>query len=782
MASLPNIEVQYDVASIFLSYFERAPEFEAMEYYAERYIDLLEEQGDDPAAHANAYKQLSAQIYADGTTNGEVPEGPTVTDAWYVNYVYENVLGRTPDESGAEYWVNQLSEGNIERPELVGILVRSAMDGEGRDADYVGNRTFVAVEFAQWENSNPSILDDLRYDSAEVMIGVDETDASVVAAQGRLHESTGQDGETFDLTPGIDTFEGTSYNDTFNAYSTDPATGDNATTLNQFDTIDGGAGYDTLNIFVDGKTTNTVQQGTVSNVEAVRVQSANGVTLESADLSHYEGVEAFWQHDAATDVTQAGADTAVGFADVTVAGEVTSVSASQTLGTTFIDETGTIALQGVETEEGDGGLDSHGRLMAAGEALNTLNINGPLQDDEVYFHIEAGLDVETFTLNTGVDVDLLTLDNHEDSTVALTGLDASGSQGDVMVRTADDLRDIMLGAGNDILVFDEAPTLFQSIDGGEGLDVAALGGATFQTQDYDAINQMTNVEALAFFNDDTAIKLDASQVADFNLLAFGAPNSVVSTTADIHNLAEGQALLVTDDDQANLTLHDAAANVVLDVEEDALATLSVDADAVGDTGGGLLLAGEGSVGSFHVEEIVDGEDVDEEVVIDQAGYDNSSGKFSTIDAFHLDGQFVLDGMASNVAETVLLGDGLSLVNTTVSFDGEVASSSSIGRMDTLAFPDQEKVEVGGFESDVEIIFDDEVTTLQQAFAEAAEAYGVIAEDEGWSTEAGADPDDIGVVWFHFDGDTYLYADTVAFDQHRYDNGDFALKIVGEIEG
>src|SRR5690554_6765663 len=92
-------DVQGDVASIFLAYFQRAPEFEAMQHY----VGVLQGYLANPETEADAFKLLSAQIYTDGVGAQEVPAGPTITDTWYVNYLYGNILGRNADPDGLEY-------------------------------------------------------------------------------------------------------------------------------------------------------------------------------------------------------------------------------------------------------------------------------------------------------------------------------------------------------------------------------------------------------------------------------------------------------------------------------------------------------------------------------------------------------------------------------------------------------------------------------------------------------------------------------------------------------
>jgi len=194
---LPLEQIQKDVASIFIGYFGRAPEFQAMSHYSALYIDLLGQAGESATAHPDAFRILSEQIYRDGTSHGEVPAGPTVTDTWYVTHLYRNVLGREPDDEGLAYWTAQLGSGIVERPQLVALMVAAAMNDE-RDAAYVANRTALAIEFSDWDNSRPAILDNLNYDAAQVLAGVDETAESLEAARAKLYSHVPQSGDTSD--------------------------------------------------------------------------------------------------------------------------------------------------------------------------------------------------------------------------------------------------------------------------------------------------------------------------------------------------------------------------------------------------------------------------------------------------------------------------------------------------------------------------------------------------------------------------------------------------------
>ncbi len=775
MATLPTDIIEADVASIFLSYFKRAPEFEAMEWYAQVYVDLLAEQGDNPAGVENAFKALSAQIYADGTGAGEVPAGPTVTNAWYVDYLYQNILGRQADPDGRNYWIDQLDTGAIDRPELVGILIASAMEGGGRDAAYVGNRTYVAVQFAQWENSNPQILPDLRYDAAEVLLGVNETEASVAAAEAKLNQSTGDIGETFQLTPGIDTFEGTVRDDTFNAFWIEPpGGGDNQSTLTPFDSIDGDTGWDVMNIFTDG-TANPWVPGTASvqNVEVVNI-FYDGMFTDPlpdgaralADASVYQGVRQLWQIDGAMDVTELGPNTIAGF-DGLMIGEA---SAPILIDTTDAATEANLAVTGFQ------GADAVFDVF--GESLNTVNVIGNLGSTrEMELILTLGDGETSATVNTEVQTDLFLHSYDHDNSIAM--LDASGSTGGVVLIT--DWSDLvgpgqaftaLFGSGDDVIKFDvteRGMTLQDVIDGGDGIDTAAFNfTGSLQTQDYDTINRLQNFEVVAFTGG--SVTVDAAELAGFNL-AFGGETHFGEDPPDAHVIIENLTndTLVTffnevDDDwnvpgPASATLLDAGADVAILVESDTTGedqyVLELIAEhAPGDASGGMLdLWGNGGV-----------------------IFDNTTGKFAIIEAtFMGDGMAAgglgldLTGMATHVAEQVFLSDDTwDEIHLEVdATDGE-RNSSTIANMDRIFGFDS------GEDSDElisNVAFSEylndmagwgEVATLQQAWAFAA--------NQAESADDG--------MYFHFEGDTYFYADTVDPGEGRYDNGDFALMLEG----
>jgi len=800
MASHFFPDIEGDVASIFLSYFQRAPEFEAMQHYAGVYQALQA----DPATAGNAFNLLAAHIYADGVTSDEVPAGPTVTNSWYVTYLYSNILGRAPDAEGHQYWVAQLASGAIERAELVGTFIAAALAAGGNDEAYVTNRTEVAVVFSQWENSNPQVLPNLKYNAAEVLIGVNENPETVLSALDRMESHTGQIGETKNLTTGIDTFEGTTANDTFNAVFQN----DLSSTLTNFDSINGNLGFDTFNIYVadgeDAANANFPSTATVRNVELVNVFNGGNSHDTLRNVSNYEGVEEFWQLNTAADVMGVGEGVTVGFARMQQLGEWEDF-----LGVTLQNgvNTASIELAGV------GAANNALFLEVAGRNLTTVEIDGLLAhaSTELLLDVVAGKGVNSLTISTAVDTDLFVKTNPASAAnLRINTLDLSGSTGDIWFWIGEDQAaqlagpnsalNVTFGSGDDTIIFEARDlTLRDNIDGGDGYDTVALTqNGRLQTQNYDTIDRLQNIDQLVFLGHN--VDLNAALLADFDLTLAG------TGMATVHNLAADQDLTVSTQDCGCLypglvVLQNAAADVTVTL--DGVGIMLMIGNTVGARNGSLVLDGEGFV-----------------------AFDNStSGKFAIIDASELEGYDLADleegdmphlealglsgpgddvtlglvlvsvsftpagedeveiafngsGMSGAVAETVLLNvDNEDIIALNVdlmeampgSRPWDTSNSSTYGRMDVIenfnssasAGPLDYLLGPGSL-GRIQLNAGD--NTLQLAFQTAAEAYATSEAD---------------VIYFMFDGDTYLYADTLGGDSGQYDNSDFALKIVGE---
>lgn len=214
-------------------------------------------------------------------------------------------------------------------------------------------------------------------------------------------------GQKTPLTAGVDTFTGTSGNDTINAQAVD-ATGAAKTTLSGFDAIDGGAGTDTLNIY----TTNAENAvfptaATVKNVEIVNVyNTANAAAL--GDASKFEGVTQLWQHGTnAADVSKLAATTTAGFKSVeaTIAADI-DVSAADAATTVAI------ALDGVkgDAQTAAGTIENRADIDVDGAAVAGVTVSGTLAQKTTASLGAKEVFTATFTAGAGAATDAVAFD------------------------------------------------------------------------------------------------------------------------------------------------------------------------------------------------------------------------------------------------------------------------------------------------------------------------------------------------------------------------------------
>lgn len=150
------------LVGVYVASFNRAPDFAGLNYWAHD-LATFQAQGTTPTA---AIQQLTANMYKAGSQNGE--KGSSMSNGDYVNYLYNNVLGRGPDAAGQSWWVNDLNNGSP-RDNFLATYLQAALEHQS-DAAFVQARISVAKYAAQINRDGGSV------DLSSILSGV--TDAS----------------------------------------------------------------------------------------------------------------------------------------------------------------------------------------------------------------------------------------------------------------------------------------------------------------------------------------------------------------------------------------------------------------------------------------------------------------------------------------------------------------------------------------------------------------------------------------------------------------------------
>jgi len=201
----------------------------------------------------------------------------------FITAVYANLFNRAPDAAGQAFWEAQLSSGAVSPADAIDAIIKGATTAP--DSTILANKNAVGLDFATDAGNTPGFTFDLNGSSGSAaksaISGVTEDASTVVAAQAAtdayLNGVAGA-GETFTLTTGADNVVGTADNDTITA--SNPATAANAT-FTVGDSINGGAGTDTLNI-IDANAFAGIPVGaSVANVENINVTAGGAITIDT---------------------------------------------------------------------------------------------------------------------------------------------------------------------------------------------------------------------------------------------------------------------------------------------------------------------------------------------------------------------------------------------------------------------------------------------------------------------------------------------------------------------
>jgi len=268
-------------------------------------------------------------------------------------------------------------------------------------------------------------------------------------------------GKTFTLTTGSDTFTGTSSDDTFDAYSPD----DVLNTLSSADAINGGAGNDSLSIYVG--TANSNIQPTITAVESISITSDATATLNLTASSGYSSLQNANSSAAVTFsninstaaalvvADQGSSATEFGFKAATVVGAADSVSLELN---NVVSAPVTIA--SVETINIKSlGADNSATLTTT--SATQYNISG----DQKLTLSSLGSTVST------IDASAMTAALSVTLTSTAKGSTVTGGSGNDSITGAQAVNDsISAGAGNDLVKFTANLDTSDTLNGGDGTD------------------------------------------------------------------------------------------------------------------------------------------------------------------------------------------------------------------------------------------------------------------------------------------------------------------------
>ncbi|WP_426116485.1 DUF4214 domain-containing protein [Pseudomonas sp. DSP3-2-2] len=654
-----------------------------------------------------------------------------------VTAIYQNAFGRAPEPAGLAFWVAQLDSGKVTQAQASWTIQQSAGAG---DAAVVQAKLVAAQAFTAQIDTTAEIVGYQGTGAADAgraflatVVSAATGATAVTNAPSALATAVaaGGTGSSFSLTAGVDTLTGTSGNDIFTADNTQTAK-----TLGAADTINGGAGVDTLRVFLaagDSSFTNP----TLNNVENVTI---NG------------GIVTAYTAAAGTTGLTIEAPVALG-ATYTVAGQAVTLKGSALAGTTTIASTAdtaanvtlnswtgsTVDLAGTKVATATltvTGANSSITLTDTGLALKTLNITG---DRGLTVVTPAGLTSVNASTATGA----VSVDGSANAAVAAFAF-TGGAANDTLTLRAGDLG--VLTAGT-------------QLNGGAGTDTLVIKDAALVTADYTKLNAVTGFEVLGLGVTNTTV--DAAQLTAIKSFSVGLTGDTIS------NLGAGTSVAVTAN-VAALTLGAALGNTATEI---AVGTATTAGTAVTSlTTSGLTTLGLTSNGT--AANTVGLNNSDNTTVTVKGATDltltlaagTTTG--SKVDASAFTGKLSVTG--STLADVIIGGTGADKVTLSTGADtitlgagadtvvGPAFVQSSATSMTTITdfVAGTDKIDLSAFSNGTGVFTATAVnvtaaTTLAQALDLAATGDGSLATGAGQ------------VKYFQFQSNTYVVGDNTA---------------------
>jgi len=513
--------------------------------------------------------------------------------------------------------------------------------------------------------------------------------ASVEEAKAAIDEiKPGVPGDNVSLTADVDDLTGTANDDTFTAGLTVAG----SETLQDFDSIDGGEGTDSLTATLTGDAGRATPPATaavaptLTSVENIFARSVTGAN--TLDLANAEGYEQLWSNGSQQNLTfdNVSEQVTVGARNIAQTAGIIDVDVNYDANTLAADDTQAIVLEdaNVDVDINQGGAntatDVRNISIASTGSSNTLRF--------VNTDVVTGAEVQNLTITGEGDLTIAAGGNAFNDITAGT-IDASEATGDVSITIADAAatnlaagvteRTVTMGAGDDTVNAAAADLADSKVDGGAGRDTIVVDGTSGSLVN-DLVANVSNFEVINLSGlTNAAGDVSYGTMANIGAEALVVTDAAAGTAANagtVNNLtAESDLTLVnTNGDADSITLEVAGADTndnaelnfatvgadgnnstfnvtVADVENLNVSTSATDADTFRST--------ELSVDSTALENLtVTG---NEAVVFTQ---DTTAGTGNiALESVDVSGVTASNATAGDLTATITVGNGVTVIGS-----------------------------------------------------------------------------------------------------------------------